>query len=622
MAFKRRFPIGAELTPSGVSFRVFAPDHKEVDLVLEGAGSSPLILPMKRGRHGFFSLTTRKAREDSLYRFRLSQGSWCADPASRFQPRGPDGPSCVVNPQFSWTDSSWKGIKPHDQIAYELHIGTFTQEGTFHAASKQLPYLADLGITLIEMMPVNDFPGHFGWGYDGVNLFAPCRLYGHPRDLKEFINKAHSLKIAVILDVVYNHLGPEGNQLPQFAKEYLSSTFDTNWGPAINFDSSHSREFFLTNARYWIDEFHFDGLRLDATPWIYSSTPQHVLQEFTQLIKKAGGKRGTIAVGENEPQDTKLLRSYEEDGHGFDMLWNDDFHHSAIVRLTGKREAYYIDYLGSAQEFVSALKYGFLYQGQHYRWHKKPRGTLHLELPYHSLINYLENHDQVANTGFGLRLHQKTDPGNYRAMTALFLLSPNTPMLFQGQEFNSSKPFYYFSDHEPALAQLIRQGRTKEVGQFPRLATSEALKALRDPTNPTSFTECKLDHTEKIKNAHTLALFKDLIRLKKEDPVFNNSLDLAVDGAVLNHDAFVIRFFSKQDGDRLLIVNFGADFKFDPAPNPLLAPPVGHVFEVLWSSESLSYGGDSTPALFLPEWKVLGHAAIVLKPTTKRRREK
>lgn len=622
MAFKRRYPIGAELCPGGVNFRVFAKDHKKVDLVLENSASESVILPMKRDKLGFFSLTTKKAREGSLYRFCLSEGNWCADPASRFQPWGPNGPSCVINPKFPWTDSSWRGINPQDHVAYEMHIGTFTQEGTFKSAARELPYLADLGITLVEVMPVNDFPGHFGWGYDGVNLFAPCRLYGSPQDLKEFVNKAHSLKIAVILDVVYNHLGPEGNQLPQFAKEYLSDTFRTDWGPAINFDSPQSRQFFLTNAEYWIKEFHFDGLRLDATPWIFSSTPQHVLQEFTQIIKKAGGRRKTIAVAENEPQDTKLLRSYKEDGYGFDILWNDDFHHSAMVRLTGKREAYYTDYLGSAQEFVSALKYGFLYQGQYYQWQKNPRGALHLELPYHSLMIFLENHDQVANSGFGARLHKKTDPGNYRAMIALLLLSPNTPLLFQGQEFNSSKPFYYFSDHEPALAHLIHQGRTKELAQFPRLGTKEVRKNLRDPANPTSFTECKLDHSEKSKNASTLSLFKDLIHLRRQDPVFGNSRELKVDGAVLNPDAFVIRYFSKKGDDRLLIINFGADFLFDPAPEPLLAPPTGYEFEVLWSSESVVYGGESTPPLFIPQWKVLGHSAMVLKTTPKKRRGK
>lgn len=615
---KRKYPIGAEILREGVHFRVWAPDHKNVDLVIEDDPESPSSIPMKKEKNGYFSLMTKKAHSGSLYRFRLSQKELCADPASRFQPIGPNGPSLVVDPRFHWTDKQWKGVNPYNQIVYEMHVGSFTEEGTFEAAKKELPYLADLGITLIEIMPVADFPGHFGWGYDGVNLFAPAHLYGEPKNLKAFINKAHELGVGIVLDVVYNHLGPEGNQLVLYSKDYLNEKFETNWGKAINFDNPFSRDFFLTNAAYWIEEYHFDGLRFDATPCFFSSTPTHILKEFTQVVKRAGGKRKTLCIGENETQDTKLLRSYQKGGYGFDMLWNDDFHHSAHVRLTGKREAYFFDYLGSPQEFISCLKYGFLYQGQYYVWQKKNRGTPDLEIPKNSMMIFLENHDQVANTGYGARLQQKSDPGNYKALTALLILSPNTPLIFQGQEFNCSKPFCYFADHEPSLSYLVKKGRKKELSQFPRLATKETQKNLPHPDNPVTFTMCKLDHSERLKNAKHLKFFKDLISLKRKDPVFSHIPQVKIDGAVVSQDAFLIRYFSKKYGDRLLIINLGPDLYFSPSPEPLLVPEEGKEFELLWSSESLNYGGDGTPPINIPFWKMLGHSAIVLKSVPKK----
>lgn len=623
MAHKRKYPIGAEIFPGGVDFRVWAPDHKKVDLVIENTEDKPpTFIAMKKEKDGYFSLFTDKAAEGTFYRFRLANSQMLyADPASRFQPQGPNGSSCVVDPRFNWTDKEWKGIQPKGQIIYEMHIGTFTQEGTFDAAAKQLNSLAELGITAIEVLPLNGFPGHFGWGYDGVNLFSPAFQYGTPKELKNFINKAHQLGIGVILDVVYNHLGPEGNQMISFAQEYLSDKFSTDWGKAINFDSPQSRQFFLTNAVYWIEEYHFDGLRVDATPWLFSSTPKHILQELTEVVKKAGGKRKTITIGENEPQDSKLLRSYAEGGYGFDLLWNDDFHHSAVVRLTGKREAYYTDYLGSPQEFISSLKYGFLYQGQYYDWQKKPRGTPNLKIPYHAMTIFIENHDQVANSGYGMRLHQKCDPGNFKAVSAILLLSPNTPLIFQGQEYNASQPFYYFADHSPEISDLVHKGRKNELSQFPRLGTSEIRKVLPDPSHPLTFTKCKLNFAEREDNSKMYALYKDLINLRKKDPVFSRMQDLKIDGAVLGSDAFLIRYFGEEAGDRVLIINFGADLYLNPAPEPLLVPGPDVEFEVLWSSESLIYGGEGTPPINIPYWKMLGHSAIVLGTTQQHKRK-
>lgn len=618
--FKRHFPIGAEIiSKKGVHFRVWAPDHKKVTLQIENKKIREF--PMNKGRNGYFSVFVKNVSAGTLYRFKLGNDEKAyPDRASRFQPEGVEGPSCVVDPFFSWTDQGWKGITMNSQVIYEMHIGTFTKEGTFSAAEKELKNLVSLGITTIQVMPIHNFPGHFGWGYDGVNLFAPKQLYGKPKDVKAFVNKAHRLGIGVILDVVYNHLGPEGNYLTKFTKDYLNEKRTTDWGSPMNFDLKPSREFFLTNARYWIEEYHFDGLRIDAVPWIFSSTPTHVLAELSKVTRKAAGKRKIILIGEDEAQNVKHLKPFKKGGDHFDALGNEDFHHTAHVRLTGKREAYYTDYLGSPQEFISCIKYGFLYQGQYYDWQKKERGTPSLNLSPKSLVVFLENHDQVANSAFGMRLHQLSNPDNYITMTTLFLLTPNTPMLFQGQEFGSSKPFFYFADHSEKIGQDVFEGRIKSLAQFPRLATKEIIAVLPKPSDPQTFIKCKLDFSERETHKAIYSLHKDLLFLRKTDPVFQKMQSLKIDGATLGSDSFLIRYFGKEKGDCLLIVNFGPDHHFNPAPEPLLVAGEELEWEILWSSASITYGGEGTPPINVPYWKILGHSAIVLKTVKKRRK--
>src|SRR5207302_8022588 len=306
--------------------------------------------------------------------------------------------------------------------------------GTLAAAQQHLPALAELGVTLVEVMPLADFPGRFGWGYDGVDLFAPTRLYGTPDDLRRFVDAAHAAGLGVILDVVYNHFGPDGNYLREFSDDYFTDRHDNEWGEAINYDGDNAgpvREFMAANAGYWIEEFHFDGLRLDATQQIFDRSNEHILAVIARRVRQAAGGRRTLLVAENEPQEVKLVRPPERGGYGLDMLWNDDYHHSALVVLSGHNEAYYGDYLGTPQEFVSAAKWGYLYQGQRYRWQKKRRGTPTFDLEPDRFVTFTQNHDQVANSGRGLRCAELTGPGRYRALTALLLLGPGTPMLFQ-----------------------------------------------------------------------------------------------------------------------------------------------------------------------------------------------
>ena len=379
---QRRLPVGAEILSSGEThFRVWAPRRRAVEVAIEGGGRTALAAE----GNGYFSGALREARAGTRYRYRLDGGESYPDPASRFQPEGPHGPSQVIDPAtYRWRDADWKGLALPGQVLYEMHVGTFTKEGTWAAATRELPALRELGVTVVEVMPVADFAGRFGWGYDGVDLYAPTRLYGTPDDMRAFVDEAHRLGLGVILDVVYNHVGPSGNYLPQFAPRYFSDKYATEWGEPFNYDGEDGapvREFIASNAAYWIAEFHLDGLRLDATQSMHDASPEHVLAAIAREARRAAGPRSIILVAENEPQETRLVRPPAEGGYGLDALWNDDFHHSAMVALTGRNEAYYTDYRGAPQEFVSALKYGYLYQGQVYRWQGKRRGTPSFGVP-------------------------------------------------------------------------------------------------------------------------------------------------------------------------------------------------------------------------------------------------
>jgi maltooligosyltrehalose trehalohydrolase len=621
MDASRRLPVGAEVQGGAVHFRAWAPKRRRVQVELESEGATRRVELEPEG-NGYFSKSAPGVGAGAHYRFRLDGGGQLfPDPASRFQPEGPHGPSQVIDPAaFEWSDSDWRGVSLRGQVIYEMHVGTFTREGTWAAAARELPELAAAGITVVEVMPVSDFAGKFGWGYDGVNLFAPTRLYGTPDDFRRFVDAAHRAGLGVILDAVYNHLGPDGNYLPQFGP-YLSQKHKNEWGDNINFDGPDAgpvREFFVANAGYWVSEFHLDGLRLDATQAIVDDSPRHVLVEIGERVRSAARGRETVIVNENEPQHAGLVRPVEKGGYGLDGLWNDDFHHSAMVALTGRNEAYYSDHLGTPQEFISAAKYGYLFQGQRYSWQEQRRGSPAFDLAPWQFVNFTQNHDQVANSGRGLRCPQLSSPGRFRAMTACLLLFPGTPMLFQGQEFGASAPFHYFADHKPELAKLVRDGRAEFMTQFRSLDRPDLAAWIPDPGDTSTFARCKLDFSEREKNAPTYRLHKDLLRLRREDPAFRARDSRWVDGAVLGPQAFLLRYFEgTPDGtkDRLLLVNLGRDLYLDQAPEPLLAPPEGHGWGVLWSSESPEYGGDGTaPPEASDGWRLTGEAAVVLSP--------
>ena len=638
-------PCGAEITGDRVHFRVWAPHAAAVHVLLEEpasrggdssagsqsigsppirppsaapTGAGPKRIPLARQADGYFA-GAADAGAGTFYRYQLDEETPVPDPWSRFQPYGPHGPSMIVDPRaYVWHDQGWTGLRIENQVIYECHIGAFTREGTFDAAARQLEFLAGLGVTCIELMPIAEFAGAFNWGYDGVSLFAPHHGYGDPEALKRFVDAAHGTGLGVLLDVVYNHLGADGNYLGRFSPDYFTDRYSNEWGAAINFDGPSStpvRELFVENAAYWIREFHLDGLRLDATQSIFDSSHPHVITQISARARGAAAPRQIVLIAENEPQRTEQLFPLAQGGFELDAMWNDDFHHSARVAATGQRHGYFRDYRGTAQELLSTVKYGFLFQGQYYQWQRKRRGTPALDRPAHAFICALQNHDQVANTFTGQRLHERTSPGRLRALTALLLLGPWTPMLFMGQEFAASSPFTFFADQSGDLAIAIREGRKKFLRQFSHYATPAAQRCLPDPTSPATFERCKLDFGERDSHAGVLALHRDLLSIRRHDEVISRRHELAkIDGAVLSRRALVLRWFDSDAGDRLLLLNLGDDLELAVAPEPLLAPPRERQWQQVWSSDECAYSGPgAVDVTASPVWSLAAESAVLLR---------
>lgn len=603
--------MGAETSGTGTHFRVWAPKRKSVAIVFEDGREQALT----REGSGYHSGHIDGAVAGHRYRVRLDGAAQAfPDPASRYQPDGPHGPSEIVDAsRFRWNDADWPGIPLKGQVLYELHTGTFTEPGTWRSAIEKLPQLKSIGITCIEMMPVAEFSGQFGWGYDGVDLFAPAHVYGAPDDLKAFVGAAHALGLGVILDVVYNHFGPDGCYLKELAEDYFTTKHANEWGDALNYDGEGARgmrDLVTANAGYWIDEFHFDGLRLDAVQTVHDASSPHILSCISQSVRKAAGKKTVILIAESEDQKVIVLRPVSAHGYGVDAVWNDDFHHSAIAAITGHNGAYYSDFHGTPQELISAAKYGYLFQGQNFFWQHKRRGTPALDLDPAQFVLCLENHDQIANSATGARLWRLASPGSVRAFTALFLLLPGTPMLFQGQEFHSSRPFVFFADLPGQLRESVEQGRREFLAQFANISA----KLDDPPCNPATFAKCKLDWREFENHADAVALHRDLLALRRSDTVFSAQRARAIDGAVLADEAFVLRFFGEAGDDRLLFVNYGADLNRGSFAEPLIAPPEGRGWRMLWSSEDKKYGGSGVaPHEDQNGWHLTGHSALVLR---------
>jgi len=494
-------PFGAAVLPGGgVRFALWAPSLEEVVLEYE-FDDGTVFLPMVRDAKGWHRLVVAQAQADHRYRYRLPQGHRVPDPASRFNPDDVHGASVVIDPHaYCWQDQAWRGRPWHEVVLYELHLGTFTPEGSFAAAQARLGDLAELGITAVELMPVADCAGRRNWGYDGVLPFAPDAAYGTPDALKALVDAAHGLGLAVLLDVVYNHFGPEGNYLHLCCPPFFNPAHQTPWGAAINFDGPQSRtvrDFFIHNALYWVDEFHFDGLRLDAVHAIRDDSPVHIVREICDALHSGPGRERQVhVVLENDANQASLL---ERDAHGAPCAataqWNDDLHHAVHVLTTGETEGYYADFaLAPVAQLGRALAQGFIFQGQPspYR-HGALRGESSAGLPLNAFVSFVQSHDQVGNRALGERIHALGDPVLLRAVYACVLLSPHTPMLFMGDEFAAATPFLYFCDFGPELAQAVALGRRAEFRRFSVFAEDRARADIPDPNDVATFLASKLD---------------------------------------------------------------------------------------------------------------------------------
>ncbi len=552
--------VGAWPEPDGVHFRVWAPAAEAVELVLEGEHHGTPPLPMRKSADGVFEVTVPDARPGTRYRYAIDGRGPFPDPASRYQPDGVHGPSEVIDAAaFAWTDAGWKGPDPAGLVVYEIHVGTFTKAGTFAAATAMLPKLADLGVTAIELMPLADFPGERGWGYDGVCLYAPARCYGQPDDLRCFVDAAHRLGLAVFVDAVYNHLGPDGNYLAAFSPYYFSTTHHTDWGTGPNFDGEHStqvEDFFVENALHWVHEYHIDGLRLDATHAIEDEGERHVLELLTDRLHEAGDDLGrrVLVVAEDERNLTTLIRPRSAGGFGMDGVWADDFHHQVRRALTGEKDGYYADYTGSAEDIAETLRKGWYYCGQPSPRKRIPRGTDPAGIPPDRFVVCIQNHDQIGNRAFGERLNMQIDQAAYRAASALLLLAPQTPLLFMGQEWAASSPFLYFTDHSPELGALVTEGRRKEFRHFPAFTDPNIRTRIPDPQATATFWASKLnwDEREREPYAGTIRLYRDLLRMRKTEPALRpggtHDARTVADGAV------TLRRTARPGGEGILVL--------------------------------------------------------------------
>ncbi len=592
-----QLPLGATLLPDGVRFAVWAPKANRVDVVIEDAGA-PAVHPLASGADGVWSATVPDMSAGARYRYRLDGGATFTDPYSRFQPDGVHGASEVIDPvRFRWTDGGWPGLSADGLVIYELHVGTMTPEGTFAALIRQLPALKRLGVTAIELMPVAQCPGRWNWGYDGVDLFAPSHNYGRPDDLKRLVNAAHRAGLGVLLDVVYNHLGPDGNYLRMFSYDYFTDRHTTLWGDALNYDGPNNRfvrDYVIDNACYWLAEYHVDGLRLDATDAIIDDSPTHLLAELSDRARAAAG-RPVVLFAEEARNDVRTIRRRDQGGYGITGVWADDFHHAVRVFLTGEREGYYTSYQGTLPEIATALEQGFIFQGQPSPRDGKQRGTAVTDEPATGFVFCIQNHDQIGNRAYGERLHHDIDVERYHVSSALLLMVPETPLLFTGQEFRASASFMFFTDHQPELGRRVTEGRREEFKGFRAFADPHLRAAIPDPQADETFLRSKLDLNERRVNATTLRLYRDLLALRRSDPVLqvqDRERTRAVDAGA---EILALHRWHSDD-HRLVIANFGPSVGIRIADQPVLADLSLDRPKLLFSTADRRYGGAGQPA--------------------------
>ncbi|MGA7461110.1 MAG: malto-oligosyltrehalose trehalohydrolase [Candidatus Korobacteraceae bacterium] len=511
---------GATLNGEVAEFRVWAPFQRNLSLRLMRAGSTTEDIPMQPDGEDFVAAVPASAGD--CYWYVLDDGLTVPDPVSRLLPDDVHGPTEIVDPEaFRWSDRTepWPGLDLRDYVIYELHVGTFTREGTFDGVIRKLDYLKQLGVTVIEIMPVAAFPGTRDWGYDGVSPYAVQANYGGSDGLKRLVDAAHRTGLAVILDVVYNHLGPEGNYLPKFGP-YFTSHHKTPWGDAINYDSDgceHVRKYFVDNALYWIREYRLDGLRLDAVQTIKDDSPQHIVAEIQARVQQLAQQtnRRVCVIAETDENDSRYVKPASEGGYGLDAVWSDDFHHAIHALFAGERQGYYQDF-GDPQQIARALREGYVFQGEHFRFWNAPRGTTAQSVPLPANVICIQNHDQVGNRAKGERLTTLIPRGARKVAAALLLLAPHTPLLFMGQEYDESSPFQFFADfQDAALKKAVSEGRRSEFKDFD-------FNEVPDPEDPQTFERSKLTWADSAQNREMLEWYRRLLQLRKQYVTHNN----------------------------------------------------------------------------------------------------
>ena len=591
--------LGAWLEGGSTQFRVWAPQAQMVAALVESNRNQPgRSVPLVRDKAGYFTGGSPDIGSGDRYRYQLDGQAAFPDPASRWQPEGVHGPSEVVDPsRFAWTDDHWLGPDRDRLVIYELHVGSFTPEGLYAGVIDHLPALADLGVTLIELLPLNACDGRWNWGYDGAALFAPWHHYGTPDELRTLIDRAHALKLGVILDVVYNHFGPAGNYTGQFSAGYTRPDVATAWGPAINLGgpgSEHVRGFFLANARHWINEYHFDGFRVDATHAFVDDGPEPFLGEFAREVR-VSTDRDLILIAEDHRNLRTIIQPARLGGWDFDGVWADDFHHITRRYLTGDHDGVYQDFSGTVAELVTTINRGWLKTGEWSAYRQQPRGTDPTGIPPARFVFCIQNHDRVGNRGAGDRLHHAVDLATYRAITAALLLAPATPLLFNGQEWAASTPWHYFTDHAPVLGAAIQAGRAREFQRYDDFRDPSKLATIPDPQAESTFQRGILDWTERDHPEHAavVRLYRALLKFRRTDPSFPadavRAVELGADslGLVFGESDFValihlrgavelaVPVLGPRDSLGALLSTEDPDHALDPAPITLHLGPDG-----------------------------------------------
>jgi maltooligosyltrehalose trehalohydrolase len=595
--------IGSNYLGNGCcEFTVWAPAHNEVAVQI--VSPTQRLLPMQKDEWGYFKVLAEDIEPGTLYFYKLAGETDKPDPASHSQPKDVHGPSEVVDhSNFTWTDAGWSGIPLEEMIIYELHVGTFTPEGTFEAIIPRLKELYEFGVNAIELMPIGQFPGNRNWGYDGVFPYAPQHSYGGPEGLKKLVDAAHQQGISIILDVIYNHFGPEGDCTSDYGA-YFTTHYQTAWGNAINFDGEYSygvRNYFIENALYWFETFHIDALRLDASDHIYDIGVKHFLQELAEnvdtLSKKLGRK--LYLTAENDLSDTKIIRPIESGGYGIDAQWNDAFHHSLHTLLTGDEAGYYEDY-GKCEQLAKAYKEGFVYSGQFSPFRKKFHGSDSSAMPGHQFVVFTQNHDQVGNRALGERLIHLVDFEALKLAAAVLLLAPNVPLIFMGEEYAEDAPFLYFVSHtDSELVEVVREGRKKDFADF------QIEGEFIDPFSPDTFQKCKLNWEKRQEGKHQvmLKLYQHLIQLRRTIPALKELNKQNLEASVIEDNKLMFLHRWTQNSEIFCLMNFNdKDVTFKATL------PSGNWQKILDSSEPKRMGSGST----LPE-KLMQEQELTIK---------